>query len=75
MDSVRLPTWFLLTTDEPSATLTHSVGEVLADIMQLRAEVLSNDITPGHESPPIFMPVASLVLTSGSGLQAYTPLP
>ena len=46
-DLVRLLAWFLLTTDDPSVTPAHSVGDVLAATMQLRVEVPPNDITPG----------------------------
>ena len=64
VESVRLLTWFFITTDNPSVALTFSVGEVLATTMQPRAEGFAGNPTPGLKGSNASLSASSPVLTS-----------
>ena len=71
-DLLRLLTWFFSTTDNPGAAPPCSVGEVLATVMQPRAEAFADNMTPGLDSSHAPLLAASLVSTSSPALQAHT---
>ena len=68
-DSVRLHTWFFSTTDNPGTAPKHSIVEVLAAAMQLRAEAFADNSTPGIKSSHAPLSVVSPVSTSSPALQ------